>query len=74
MPRPRHQHYPRRMFHMEHPRLGRVSTGRRFALAPDADSRGFDETAYLNSTAANRAALARSLKEAATGKSAKVDL
>ena len=35
-------------------------------------SRFFDETAYLNSTAANRAALARSLQEAADGKTVKI--
>ena len=49
-----------------------LADGRSFALIPEQDFSSFDETAYLNSTAANRAALAQSLKEAAEGKTVKV--
>ena len=51
-----------------------LKDGRSFALVPNMDFQSFDETAYLNSTAANRAALARSLEESAKGKTVKVDL
>ena len=50
----------------------RLADGRSFALVPDVDYQSFDETAYLNSAAANRAALARSLQESSYGKTVKV--
>lgn len=45
-----------------------------FRNGKQADLQSSDETAYLNSTPENRAALARSLKEAAAGQTVKVDL
>ena len=48
--------------------------GRQFALVPGAEWQSMDETSYLTSTAANRAALAQSLQEVAEGKTIEVDL
>jgi prevent-host-death family protein len=42
-----------------------LADGRKFVLVPGAEWQSMDESAYLTSTAANRAALAKSLKEAA---------
>lgn len=51
-----------------------LADGRKFVLVPGAEWQSMDETAYLTSTAANRAALAQSLKEAADGKTFEIDL
>ncbi len=51
-----------------------LTDGRKFALVPGAEWQSMDETAYLTSTAANRAALAQSLKEAAEGRTVEVEL
>ncbi len=51
-----------------------LADGRKFALVPGAEWQSMDETAYLTSTAENRAALSQSLKEAAEGKTIEVDL
>jgi antitoxin YefM len=51
-----------------------LTDGRKFVVMPSAEYQSLDETAYLNSTEANRAALAQSLKEAAEGKTVKVEL
>ncbi len=51
-----------------------LADGRKFVLVPGAEWQSMDETAYLTSTAANRAALERSLKEAAEGKIVEIDL
>lgn len=51
-----------------------LADGRKFVLVPGAEWQSMDETAYLTSTANNRAALAQSLNEAASGKTVEVDL
>ena len=51
-----------------------LADGRKFALVPGAEWQSMDETSYLTSTVANRAALLQSLKEAAEGKTVEVDL
>lgn len=51
-----------------------LTDGRKFALVPGTEWQSMDETAYLTSTAANRAALAQSLKEAADGHTVEVEL
>ena len=51
-----------------------LNDGRKFALVPGAEYESLDESAYLTSTAANRAALEKSLKEAAEGKTVVADL
>ena len=48
--------------------------GRHFVLVPGSEWRSMDETAYLTSTAANRAALSQSLKEAEDGRTVEVEL
>jgi prevent-host-death family protein len=50
-----------------------LADGRKFVLVPGAEWQSMDESAYLTSTAANRAALAKSLKEAADGRTVEVD-
>ena len=47
--------------------------GRKFVLVPGAEWQSMDETSYLASTASNRAALAKSLAEAAQGKTVEVN-
>lgn len=51
-----------------------LADGRKFVLVPGAEWQSMDETAYLTSTAANRAALTQSLKEAAEGRTIEVNL
>lgn len=51
-----------------------MADGRKFVLVPGAEYESLDESAYLTSTAANRAALAQSLSEVANGKTVEVDL
>ena len=51
-----------------------LTDGRKFVLVPAAEWQSMDETAYLTSTAANRAALAQSLKEAEEGRTVEVNL
>jgi len=51
-----------------------LADGRKFVLVPGAEWQSMDETAYLTSTAANRAALTQSLKEAEEGRTVEVNL
>lgn len=51
-----------------------LADGRKFVLVPGAEYESLDETSYLTSTTANRAALSQSLKEASEGKTVEVDL
>lgn len=51
-----------------------LADGRKFALVPGAEYESLDETSYLTSTAANRAALAQGVREANDGKTVEVDL
>ena len=51
-----------------------LADGRKFALVPGAEYESLDETSYLTSTAANRAALAQGVREANEGKTIEVDL
>ena len=51
-----------------------LADGRNFVLVPGPEWRSMDETAYLTSTAANRAALLQSLKEAEEGRIVEVEL
>lgn len=51
-----------------------LADGRKFALVPGAEWQSMDETSFLTSTAANRAALSQSLKEAAEGKTTELNL
>jgi len=51
-----------------------LADGRKFALVPGAEYESLDETSYLTSTAANRAALALGVKEANEGKTVEVNL
>lgn len=52
-----------------------LADGRNFVLVPGSEwHSSMDETAYLTSTAANRAALSQSLKEAEDGRTVEVEL
>jgi prevent-host-death family protein len=51
-----------------------LADGRKFVLVPGAEYESLDETSYLTSTAANRAALAQGVREANEGKTVEVDL
>jgi antitoxin YefM len=51
-----------------------LADGRNFVLVPGSEWQSMDETAYLTSTAANRAALPQSLKEAEDGRTVEVEL
>ncbi len=51
-----------------------LADGCNFALVPGAEWQSMDESSYLTSTAANRAALSQSLREAAEGKTIEIDL
>jgi prevent-host-death family protein len=51
-----------------------LADGRKFVLVPGAEWHSMDESSYLTSAAANRAALAKSLQEAADGKTVEVAL
>ncbi|MGH8575547.1 MAG: type II toxin-antitoxin system Phd/YefM family antitoxin [Gammaproteobacteria bacterium] len=51
-----------------------LADDRNFVLVPGPEWRSMDETAYLTSTAANRAALLQSLKEAEEGRIVEVEL
>jgi prevent-host-death family protein len=50
-----------------------LADGRNFVLVPGSERQNMEETAYLTSTAANRAALSQSLKEAEDGRTVEVD-
>ena len=51
-----------------------LDDGRKFVLVPGPEWQSMDETAYLTSTTANRAALAQSLREAAEGRTVEIEL
>ena len=64
----------RRVMENEETTLVAMTDGRAFALVPDADFPICDETAYLNSTPENRAALAKSRGRAEEGETVNIEL
>ena len=64
----------RNVVESEETALVTLPDGRAVAIVPDVDFQICDETAYLNSTPENRAALAESLKQAEEGKTVQVEL
>ena len=51
-----------------------LDDGRKFVLVPGPEWQSMDETAYLTSTAANRAALTQSLHEVNEGRIVEIEL
>jgi len=51
-----------------------LDDGRKFVLVPGPEWQSMDETAYLTSTTANRAALTQSLREAAERRTIELEL
>jgi prevent-host-death family protein len=51
-----------------------LADGRKFVLVPVSEWQSMDETAYRTSSAANRAALSQSLKEAEGGRTVEIEL
>ena len=51
-----------------------LADGRNFVLVPGSEWQSIDETTYLTSSAANRAALLQSLKEAEGGRTVEIKL
>lgn len=51
-----------------------LADGRNFVLVPGSEWQSMDETAYLTSSAANRAALSQGLKEAEGGRTVEIEL